>query len=502
MSASDESPRVRQLFLRALGLVYLIAFASFGLQITGLIGANGILPAADYLTWVAAQRGTLGFWLVPTVFWLNSSDAALQFVCVAGVIGSLFLLARFDGRPLLLLLFILYLSLVSVGQDFMAYQWDNLLLEAGWLALLAGSWPGAAAWLYRWLLFRLIFMSGASKLLSGDPSWRKLTALDYHFATQPLPTVIGWYVHHLPGWFHQVAAALMFAIELGAPILILATRRLRLLSAGALAALQVLIMLTGNYAFFNLLSVALCLWLLDDSALSRWSPAHLSARITQVEAPGDKRTSGRLPSSIVACAVFLLGSLQLCASVGVGLPAPLSGILYWIEPLHIVNRYGLFAVMTTERSEIIVEGSNDGQTWLEYVFKYQPGDVHTAPQWVEPYQPRLDWQLWFAALGYTSEKPWLTDRLFGSGSRVPFWLSSYSADPWFLSFIVRLLRGSPEVLALMDTNPFPHAPPRYIRARLYRYEITDLASQNSEGVWWQRELSGSYLPAISLSDGP
>lgn len=488
----------RWLFLRALGLIYLVAFASFGSQVSGLIGANGILPAAEYLQWMADHVGAQRLWLAPTVFWLNAGDTALQLVCIAGAILSALLLAGFERRALLGLLFVLYLSLVTAGQDFMAYQWDSLLLEAGFLALWLDSPSDLSVWLFRWLLFRLMFLSGAMKLLSGDPAWRQLTALDFHFETEPLPTVIGWYAHQLPEWFHRLSAVAMFAIELGAPFLIFAARRLRLFAAASFIFLQMLIFVTGNYTFFNLLAIALCLLLLDDDLLRRVLPHRLSARI--VESSGRRQRSrwNQRVLAVLACVYVLLSGFQTLGALTGRVPEPVGAVLTGLAPFRIVNNYGLFAVMTTTRPEIIVEGSNDGQTWLAYEFEYKPGDVQRPPSWAAPHQPRLDWQLWFAALGYTTEKPWLTNRLFGSSSSAAFWLAGSNIDPWFVSFMVRLLQGSPEVLALMARNPFPGAPPRYVRALLYQYHFSDAVSRAASNAWWRRELKGIYFPAGSL----
>ena len=488
----------RWLFLRALGLIYLIAFASFGSQVTGLIGARGILPAGEYLQWTAQQNGLRAYWLVPTVFWLNASDAALQLVCIVGAILSAILLIGFAHRLLLLALFVLYLSLVSAGQDFMAFQWDNLLLEAGFLAIFIDATSNVVVWLFRWLLFRLMFLSGALKLLSGDPTWRQLTALNFHFETQPLPTVIGWYVHQLPQWFHQLSTVMVFAVELVVPFLIFASRPLRIFAAVCFVFLQTLIFLTGNYTFFNLLAVALCLFLLDDTVLRRVVPRRLFARAAEGFARQDTSLWRQRAVTMVACTVILLSGFQLVALFTGRAPEPIGVVLGWLAPLHVVNTYGLFAVMTTERPEIIVEGSNDGQTWVEYEFRYKPGDVRQPPAWAAPHQPRLDWQLWFAALGYATPKPWVLNRLFGANPSAAFWLSNYEVDPWFVSFMVRLLEGSPDVLALLGRNPFGDSPPRYVRAILYRYRFTDLAERSADGAWWRREFQGSYLPALSL----
>ncbi len=267
------------LFLRALGLIYFIAFASFGLQITGLIGSDGILPVGDFLQAVQGRFGSSGFWLVPTVFWLNDSDAFLQLVSIAGVVLSVLLILGFAQRAVSILLFLAYLSLVSAGQVFMSFQWDALLLETGFLVIFLGSLSTLVIWLFRWLLFRLVFLSGAVKLLSGDAAWRSLTALDFHFETQPLSNVIAWTMHQLPGWFHTLSVVVMFFVELVVPFLIFAPRRVRFLGAASIALFQTLIFLTGNYTFFNLLTAALCLFLLDDAALRRVVPKWIIERI-------------------------------------------------------------------------------------------------------------------------------------------------------------------------------------------------------------------------------
>jgi hypothetical protein len=492
----SDNRLIRWLFLRCLGVIYFIAFASFGAQVMGLIGSNGILPASGFLQAVQERFGSRGYWLVPTVFWLDASDTALQMVPWIGAILSLLLIAwgvfPFLGRPegfprrvlfkfgesvILLLLYLVYLSLVSAGQDFMAFQWDILLLEAGFLAIFIHTSSNVIIWLFRWLLFRLMFLSGAVKLLSGDPSWWNLTALDYHFETQPLPTVIGWYAHQLPEGFHRLSTLVMFFIELAIPFLFFAPRRFRLFAAAATLLLQILIFLTGNYTFFNLLAMALCLFLFDDASLRRVLPQHLAGKMTDSLATPTASSASRWAVNILAVVIIFISGFQLLGIFLGIVPQPVRVIMSWVTPFRVVNTYGLFAVMTTTRPEIIVEGSSDGQTWLEYEFKYKPGDVRRPPGWVAPHQPRLDWQMWFAALG------------------------DYTQNPWFVNFMIRLQQGSPEVLALVGKNPFPDAPPRYLRARLYQYYFTDLAILNVEGAWWRRERLGPYFPLPAISPG-
>jgi len=487
--ARESYVLVRWVFLRGLGAVYFCAFASLWPQILGLIGSRGILPARGFLDAVAAQAGPERFRLVPTLLWLDAGDHALRLICAAGMLLSLLLIAGVLPVPALAGLWLLYLSLVSVGQDFLGFQWDTLLLETGFLALFvapmrvlprfASETPPSrlALWLLRGLLFRLMFGSGVVKLASGDPTWHGLTAMAFHYETQPLPTPPAWLLHLLPLSFQRFSTGAVLVIELAAPFLIFAPRRLRLAGAGLLAGLQVLILLTGNFAFFNYLTLALCVLLLDDAALRRLVPARLRHRLpTEPEVRPLPLRARRWVIAPVAAVLLAVSVSQLAGEFS--LPSPVQSLVAWQEPLHLVNSYGLFAVMTTSHPVIAVEGSDDGRTWRPYGFRYQPQDVNQAPQWVAPFQPRLDWQLWFAALG--------------------------SADqaPWFRALLVRLLQGSPDVLGLLQTNPFPHAPPRFVRATLYDYRFTDAPARRATGAWWQRRPLGLYFPPASLRPAP
>jgi len=488
----------RWLFLRALGVIYLIAFVSLWTQISGLIGHNGILPIDPYMTAAQEQCNLQGIGLdrfrqLPTLCWFDSSNGFLHFQCAAGAVLAVLLIAGIAPAPCLALLWLLYLSLVTVGRDFLGFQWDNLLLEAGILAIflappqflprkLSGEAPPSriAVWLLRLLLFKLMFSSGCVKLLSGDPNWRNLTALTFHYYTQPLPTWFAWYANQLPLWFQKTSCVIMFCIELGAPWLIFAPRRLRFCGGAAIAFLQILILLTGNYTFFNWLTLALCLLLLDDFALQKILPRKLSACFSHnherlsVHKPRWRPATAIVLAIVVVPITFFQVTMALGARPGWLRPVAIAD--EWLMPLRTVNSYGLFAVMTTERREIIVEGSNDGVNWLPYEFKYKPGDMDRRPVFVAPHQPRLDWQMWFAALG------------------------DYRQNPWFVDFCLRLLQGSPPVLALLEKNPFPQHPPRYIRAELYDYQFTNFAERRATGAWWKREPVGDYLPPISLSD--
>lgn len=471
----------RRLFIASLGLCYFSAFASLGSQIIGLVGEQGILPAQGLLEAARSQLGARAYYFLPSVFWLGASDAELKLVCWAGAGLSALLIAGLAPGPILLALWGLYLSLVGVGRDFLTFQWDALLLETGFAALFLAPWrlwprpgaepppSGAALWALRWLLFRLMLESGAVKLLSGDPAWAGLTALTVHYETQPLPTALGWWAHQLPAWLHKLSCLLMFAIELGMPWLVFMPRRPKMLAGASFLALMLLIGLTGNYTFFNLLTAALCLLLFDDNFLSGFLPRWLAA-----PAPAEGRLKPRgIPGLQSAFVVFVLavGASQLAAMLlKLPPPRPVLAVMQAVSPFHLVNRYGLFAVMTKNRPEIRVEGSADGVEWREYAFKWKPGDPAARPRWAQPHQPRLDWQLWFAALGECRQ------------------------NPWFVNFLARLLQNSPPVLDLMASNPFPVEPPRYMRTTLWDYRFTRLSDGGRD--WWTRAETGPYCPVI------
>jgi hypothetical protein len=474
--------RATWLFLRLLGIVYLVAFWSLWTQILGLIGHNGILPAERLMRAVTSIKGLERFWIFPTLTWISVSDTSLRMLCAGGMVLSLVLIAGILPVVVLPLLWLFYLSLSVVGQDFLSYQWDALLLETGFLGIFLAPLtlrekpgeltnpPRVMVWLFLWLLFRLMMGSGVVKLASGDPTWHNLTALSFHFGTQPIPTSVAWYADHLPMWLLKVSTALALAIEIGAPYLIPTTRRLRELAFLLLAGLQFVIALTGNYAFFNLLSVGLCLFLLDDVSLARWTRLGISEIYPQ--------RWRRVAGIGVALVTVPLSATVFAGSLGIALPiAPIvNPVMDTVASFRSVNAYGLFAAMTTTRPEIVVEGSDEGTNWLEYEFKYKAGDLRRRPPWVAPHQPRLDWQMWFAAL------------------------SRFEEERWFQDFCVRLLENDREVLDLIERNPFPAHAPKYLRAVLYRYRFSDADTRRREGVWWTRELVGDYSPVLSLNE--
>ncbi|HET6958847.1 MAG TPA: lipase maturation factor family protein [Vicinamibacterales bacterium] len=450
----------RWLFFRLLSLVYLAAFWSLGTQILGLAGHSGIVPA-------------------------GVDDAWLRGVCVSGSILATLLLVGLAPVVILPLLWAGYLWLSTITGPFLSFQWDALLLETGLLAIFlapislrdrlrgADDPPRLGVWLMVWLLFRLMMGSGGVKLASGDPTWRDLTALSFHYETQPIPTPLAWWAHHFPAWFNHASTAGVLGIELLAPIVMLGPRRLRCFACAWLVGLQALIASTGNYAFFNLLSVALCVFLLDDVVLER-AARWFHRPETLLNERGLRRPQNALLIA-VALVTVPVSALHFAAGLGLEMPGlaivlPLARL---VAPLRSVNGYGLFAVMTTTRDEIVIEGSDDGTRWQEYEFRYKAGDLRRAPPWVAPHQPRLDWQMWFASL------------------------SRFDDEPWFQAFCVRLLEGSPDVLRLLERDPFAGHPPRSIRGVLYRYHFSDAAARR-QGVWWTRERLGLYSPALTL----
>ena len=500
-------------FLRALGLVYLIAFVSLWLQVDGLIGANGILPISDYLSLARSEIGFRAIWILPTLFWFNSSNTFLHFLCGGGVLLSLLLICRIAPALSLGVLFVFYLSLSIAGQAFLSFQWDILLLETGFLAIFFAPWrlwpkgnPGStipatasspvAMFLLKFLLFKLMFMSGVVKLTSGDTvwgwidhsfHWSALTALDYHYWTQPLPTIFAWFADKHPEWFKKFSVAFCLVVEIIVPFFIWAPRRPRLIAAGLLIFLQLAIAITGNYCFFNLLTLALCLLLIDDASLKRLegrapaSPASQELRPPYASEAGALRTAKRLQianfAAIIVLVITLPLNLWLCYTAlkpEVDWPKPLQMLYAHIEPFRILNGYGLFRVMTKERPEIQVEGSGDGIDWISYEFKWKPGDVNRVPRWCAPHQPRLDWQMWFAALG---------------GRR---------QEQWFGNFMVRLLQNEPAVTRLLARNPFPDKPPKYVRAILYKYQFTTSEERRATGAWWKRREIGEFFPEAAL----
>lgn len=532
----SEPPRYvlsRAIFLRMLGVVYLIAFLSLGSQVLGLGGEDGVMPVRLVMDWHEQRLGDVSaserLLRVPTLCWFYDSDASLVWQCRAGAVLAGLLIVGVAPVPVLIGLWALYLSLLHGLGVFMSFQWDTLLLEAGFVAvffaplgLLMGRKTERAPsrfarWMLWLLLFKLMFLSGVVKLTSGDDTWRDFTALTYHYETQPLAVWTSWYAHQLPLGVHQAVLVLVFAIELVVPFLIFGPRNLRYLAGFSIVFLMLMIGLTGNYNFFNLLTVVLCVPLFDDRFWYGLVPWRRSTRGTAAQLKRDEAAvstcavdaggvTGREANQgagtvgvggagrrvrwvrgTVLCAV-LIGYAYVSAVQGVrgswprgrdAAPVPefatsefAADVLTAVGPFRTINAYGLFRVMTTRRPEIVIEGSADGKEWHAYEFPWKPGDVERRPGFVQPHQPRLDWQMWFAALGH------------------------YRSNPWVGSLMRRLREGSPEVLALFSHNPFPDEPPRFVRAVLYQYNFSDFQTRAETGAWWTREKVGLYSPVL------
>ena len=462
------------IFFRCLACIYFAAFTSLAVQIKGLIGTQGILPLEIFLERVSTTYGNDAYFKLPTIFWFHLSDNFLEWICIAGTVFATILFFNILLRTSLIVLYVLYLSLFYAGQDFLTFQWDILLLETGFLALFLPTRSHIIIWLFRWLLFRFMFLGGVVKIASRDPVWDNLTALNYHFETQPLPTTLAWYAHHLSDAVHMTLAATTLIIELVIPFLVFLPRKIRFIAAYCFIIFQLGILLTGNYNFFNLLTIALCLFLFDDAAIRWLLPLKIRERLTHITVESALPWKSTFIAMGIACLVIAISASQFYRIfTDQSLPV-INRIAQQLNPFHIVNLYGPFAIMTTRRLEIIIEGSNDNDNWKEYKFKYKPDDLKKIPARIIPHQPRLDWQIWFAALG------------------------RYDRYQWFEPLIQRLLQGSPDVLKLLQHNPFPATPPRYIRALSYQYHFTDPEERAVTQQWWTREFTGVYYPVTEI----
>ena len=528
---SKQGPRdrliQRWIFLRTLGLIYFSAFFSLIFQIRGLIGPDGILPADEYLKAVANQLGpTPGIWFAPTLLWLSSGNNMLLALCWVGIIASLLLVANLWPRGMLFICFVCFLSFVSAAQDFSGYQSDGMLLEAGFISLFfapAGFRPalGAASpsraslFLLQWEWFRIYFESGLAKILGGDPEWRHFTAMDEYYQNGPLPTWIGWYAQHLPHWFHYSTAVATIVLELGLVWMLFLPRRWRIVCFFIVTPWEIGVILTANYTFLNYLVLILGFLLLDDRFLLRFMPSQYQCRKsfpatestsasgieklaepdvaqkpTEIPAQASPEASQTEPTrlahessfrrrlnivklsltSFMLLWIFYATTIELMGMFS-EVPLPIAPVMA-LEPFRIANRYGLFGIMTRGRYEIEFQGSDDGHTWIAYPFRFKPQQLHQAPGIYAPYQPRFDWNLWFASLGQWQDYP-IVPRTE-----------------------VKLLNNDKDVLRLFNNNPFPNQPPREVRAVLWQYWFTSMAEKHKTGFWWRREFVGLYAPTI------
>ena len=482
----DEKKSYRfgiKLFCRFLGLIYTIAFLSLWIQIDTLISKNGILPAIEYLARLKELSSTQELPIIPTLFWLGASDFSLHLAGFGGVLCSILLLLWVAPRLMAFGCWLFYLSFFHVSQVFLSFQWDILLLECGLLCILAAPWGRQEVYESRWLrwalwilIFKLMFSSGVVKLSSQDPVWANLSALEYHFFTQPIPGPTSWFFHQLPGWFQSFSTFLMFHIELVIPFLFLGTHLMRLVGALATIFLMILIFCSGNFAYFNLLTIILSFTCIENRF---WVQSWVYSKEEVSQQGGLPLRFFRWCKDILLILVILLNFIPLMSLFSFSrpwIPGFLNEFQKEVRSFCLVNSYGLFANMTTTRPEIIIQGSQDGKTWRDYEFYYKPGDPGRRPRQVAPHQPRVDWQMWFAAL-----RP------------------DYRYVPWFQSFITKILEGKPEVLRIFEVNPFPERPPRFIRAVVFDYQFTNSQQKRESGNWWKRKPQKLFLPPVSVS---
>ncbi|XP_028306102.1 lipase maturation factor 2-like isoform X2 [Gouania willdenowi] len=585
-----EVSKPRRLFLWCMAAIYMVAFVSLYVQIPGLYGNEGLLPARLQLRY-GGRSLTEQLRSSPTLLWLGphlslDTQASMELLCLLGALLSLaaLLVEALRDSLVFLCLWVSYLSMYQVGQVFLYFQWDSLLLETGFLTVLVApltlvrgsrgirEHDSMTFWLVRWLLFRLMFVSGAVKLTSRCPTWWGLTALTYHYETQCIPTPLAWFAHQLPVWWHKLSVVATFVIEIAAPFLFFSPlRRLRLGAFYLQVLLQTLIILSGNYNFFNLLTLTLCLSLLDNQHVNFWLRKRDDNR-ERKEAGSSERWSWicylleLVVWSLIIFGTIVLFDLQFdphkngvssrtaftfhhfnqflkavtipCIWMGVlsliwemitsifrcacvsGFLTRFWGMFQWsvfavaatfmftislvplsyvehdshvrlwpavrqtydlVDRFQLVNSYGLFRRMTGVggRPEVVLEGSYDGVTWKEIEFMYKPGNVSAPPAVVTPHQPRLDWQMWFAALG------------------------AHTQAPWFTSLVYRLLQGKADVIELIQTDvsqyPFHQQPPTYVRAHRYRYWFTERKPDGShQARWWRRVYDEEFYPMVHL----
>jgi hypothetical protein len=505
----------RWVFLRALAAIYFSAFYPLVFQIEGLNGPLGILPAQRFLVAVQSEAGSLRYWYAPTLFWLSSGRHMMMAVIWLGLIASITAFLNLWPRLSFFVCLACFLSFVTAAQEFSSYQSDSMLLEAGFLALFfapRGLRPGwgiahppsrASLFLLQWEWFRIYFESGLVKLLSGDPEWRNFTAMDEYYQNGPLPTWIGWYVEHLPHWFHAATVAATLGMELAVVWMFFFPRRVRYICFCIVTPWEIGVILTANYTFLNYLVLALGFLLLDDRDIRTHLPAWVRAKLPEIQLevvappeigafaiPQDPRegreevratirgAAGLFNTARLSVATFMLSWIGYATTVEMihipwpALPLPSTPAVA-LEPFRIANQYGLFAVMTRGRYEIEFQGSNDGTHWIGYPFRYKPQALDKAPGIYAPYQPRFEWNLWFASLGDWRENNFvpLTEK--------------------------RLLENDPDVLDLFRSDPFGPTPPRYVRAVLWQYRFTSMKERRRTGNWWRRDLMGLYAPELT-----
>lgn len=483
-NAGQNYRLTRFMLLRFTGLVYFVAFLSAAQQFMPLIGHDGLLPADLFVERVLRGRSpwTL-FWQAPSLFWFDCSDAMIQAVTWTGTVLSFLVLIGFANSLMLLVMWALYLSLIPIGQEWLGYGWDIQILETGFLGIMLSPLldprpfpkrapPIVIVWLYRWLIFRIMVGSGLIKL-RGDPCWRDLTALYYHYETQPVPNPLSRWLHFMPKWFHQAGVLWNHVVELVVPWFGMRGRHARHVAGVLMASFMVILIFSGNLSFLNWLTIVPCLACFDDTFWRKILPCFLVARAERSASAGVRSSTAHQLTS------FAYGLLVVWLSI-----APVRNLISShqamntsFDVLHLVNTYGAFGSIDRERFELIYEGTSEAvpdllADWREYEFKVKPGDPKRRPAIITPYHYRLDWAAWY---------PWSQ-----AGGR----------NEWVPHFIWKLLHNDPGTLSLIAHNPFPDAPPKWIRVMTYRYKFAPLG--NPEGAWWTRELIGTHIKPLSL----
>ncbi|HET6582811.1 MAG TPA: lipase maturation factor family protein, partial [Nannocystaceae bacterium] len=477
---------VRELFVRWVGGVYFVAFASAAMQLPGLIGERGLLPVGRFLAAFAEHTESAPFVALPTIFWIDHSDPFMVGVCVVGAVLALAVVAGFGHVLVLFVLWALYLSIDHVGQRWYAFGWESQLLETGFLALFLAATRSVRTLdaraapsivpivLGRWLVVRIMIGAGLIKL-RGDPCWTELTCLQYHFETQPIPSPGGWLMHHFPGWMLAGGVLFNHIAELGAPIFAFGPRRMRHVAGLVLVAFQLTLIVSGNLSFLNWITIAPCILLFDDALLRRVCPRHWRARVDAMPVgarpPPEQRIGGGAYAVLVT---------WLSLPIVVNLASPGQAMNRTYDRLSLVNTYGAFGSVGDHRLELVIEGTldavpSDDADWRAYELPCKPGDPRRRPCQITPWHDRLDWLMWFAAL------------------EVEYSGGGLQREAWVLALLDALLRGEPAVLALVDRDPFAGTPPRFVRVTVWRYEFTDLGEEG----WWRRQPLGVLVRPVA-----
>jgi uncharacterized membrane protein YphA (DoxX/SURF4 family) len=468
---------VRFAILRLLGLVYAVAFATAVFQLVALVGEDGLLPAEVFLDRVREQYG---FFELPTIFFVDCSDAMLLGVSVVGLVVAIAVMLGLENAGAMLVLWILYMSIDHVGQRWYSFGWESQLLETGFLAVFLCPLTGwrplsrdhppslVVVWLMRWLSFRIMLGAGLIKL-RGDACWTELTCLDYHFETQPVPSPLSWLFHFAPQWMRHGGVAFNHVVELGAPWLIVLGRRPRLVAGVLMVVFQLTLIASGNLSFLNWLTIVPCLACFDDAFLRRLLPARWIPDRDPAARPGQ---AVRVVSWVLAVMIAWLS-----IDVVLNLAGRRQSMNRSYDPLHLVNTYGAFGSVGQTRPELVIEGSNDGETWKAYEFPCKPGDPSRRPCLITPYHYRLDWLMWFAAMEAEA-----TGRL--------------QREAWVLQLVHHLLRADPETLGLLAHDPFDGKPPALVRVRLFQYRFAPPGAED----WWTREEVGTLIRPVAVDD--